>query len=363
MRGDQGLKPHTHLYTRTHVCTTHRCMHAHVPIRGPRLPLDGLWPRGRIFQRMGPLGPGSPYLRAREQLGCRGMDSRPLCSHPRGPLPSPPSARQAARAWWGLGGERRRGHRASSPGGVGCGGGCGLGLAEVEAQAPRPPVDTPLCWARGWWGRQPLQLLCGAQPWRPLGLAAGPAGRVRAAGWLSLISSWPTGSSSRRNKGRIVPRSGPAPWPGHCPCRALWAMFMFGGKAPPASLQGLRERGPQLQAWEPRSLAQAELARHPLQWPPYHRGHQPGCLPGALPVPSPTQTLSVARPGLMAASPGACDACHHPSTLLGQKERPLLSVCGRPPGSPEGRQEADTLCLAPHTPTFWARKLHLPPSI
>lgn len=144
-RGDQGLKPHTHQYTRTHVCTIHMCTHAYVPICGPRLPLDGLWPRGRMFQRMGPLGPGSPYSRAREQLGCRRMDSRPLCSHPRGPLPSPPSARQAASAWRGPGGERRRGHRASSTGRVGCGGGRGLGLAEVEAQAPRPPVDTPLC--------------------------------------------------------------------------------------------------------------------------------------------------------------------------------------------------------------------------
>lgn len=197
--------------------------------------------------------------------------------------------------------------------------------------------------------------------------SAGPGSRACRAGegcWLALLHFLLAYRLRQPQKQRVDcalfwarSLARPLPLPGP------WAMFMLVGKAPPASLQGLGERGPQLQAWEPRSLAQTELARHPLQWPPYHRGHQPGCLPGALPVHSPTQTLPVARPGLMAASPGACDACHHPSTLLGWKERPLLSVCGRPPGSPEGRWEADTLCLAPHAPTIWARELRLPPSI
>lgn len=156
-------------------------------------------------------------------------------------------------------------------------------------QAPRPPTDTPLGQARGRWGGRSLQLLVEPSPGVHWALAVGPVGRVRAAGWLTLISSWPPGSRQPQEQRED--------------CASFWACSL-----PAAALPGPRGRasGRRLAraqgAQAPRSLPQAKQPAIPSS------GHCP-CrdishdVSVGLSMPSPGQILPVTRPWLMAVQP------------------------------------------------------------
>lgn len=214
------------------------------------------------------------------------------------------------------------------------------------SQAPHRHPTGPGPRAVGW---AVLPAPCGAQPWRP----PGPGSRACGAGegcWLAhphfLLASGLQAAAGTKGglclllglPGRPLPSLGPV------------------GEPPAAGLQGLREHRhpgacPRLSSppSPPVTTVHAGTSATTSLWVfPCLRLCRHFLSPGHgswLSSPSP----SVPR------SPIACDTSHHPSTLMGQKEGALSSVQGRPPGSPEGRQGVDTLCLPAHTPTFWAQ--------
>ena len=183
------------------------------------------------------------------------------------------------------------GRRAGLSGGR-AGWGCGLSVHTAQP-CQRPPR-----------GPSPGPLHSSAGPARcPRGLA------VRAAGWRSLISSWPAGSGRPREQRVDCASFWACSPPGRCPRGALGVMFVFvakressGQAARAQRTNGLRY---QPQAQEPRSrqpvLDPAGLPPSP-PWPPEAPRRQPGSSVPALRLvlcrhlPSPAHGMRLSSP-------------------------------------------------------------------